>query len=256
MAENIQFLNNMYFRGGYDENNKWQNDFMYIIYKNTDTGEKKVKRLEEPSITFYQSKKKLNHPYPTLPKDMVIERKCKFRNLIPYMAKLLGPKAQAQVEALKKDKKFSLLNEIHHNVNFFSSDIDIEDYWKSKFLAQHESSSLHLKKAFYDIEVDTQGFSGFPSEVDALCPINAVTLVDADSKNVFTFLLTNDNNPLIKKTMDDIEGFKERIHEKFDESYPGMEYNIMFYDDELALIKEFFRVINDLEPDFAAGRMI
>ena len=85
--------------------------------------------MDEPKITFYQSKKPLKSPQPTMPIDQVVPRTCKFRNLVDYMAKLIGPHAQAQVKALKAEKKFSLLNDIHHNIEL--CELLIKEYIKS-----------------------------------------------------------------------------------------------------------------------------
>lgn len=79
------------------------------------------------------------------------------------------------------------------------------------------------------------------------CPINAITLVNAENKTSYTFLLRNKNNPLIEEFEKNILQFKEKAKEKINNSF---EYEIYMFDYELDLITSFYETVNNLKPDF------
>ena len=49
----------------------------------------------------------------------------------------------------------------------FNSDMDIEDFWKGKFLDRFTSDKDYLSKGYFDIEVDGIDYPSFPDEHEA-----------------------------------------------------------------------------------------
>ena len=105
-----------------------------------------------------------------------------------------------------------------------------------------------LTKVFADIEVDGIDAPGFPTA--DICPINAVAVVDAETKTVHSFLLRNPENPLIEQFEKGIPNFIDKCHKTFDESYGELNYEIHMYDTEIDMITEVFRLFNTLARDF------
>lgn len=82
------------------------------------------------------------------------------------------------------------------------------------------------------------------------CPVNALTYVNEENRTAYVLLLRNEANPLIKELEENINEFRNEIKTEFDELYGEFEYRFLFFDKEVGLITEFFRLVNDLQPDF------
>lgn len=107
-------------------------------------------------------------------------------------------------------------------------------------------------------------------------PIDLVTLIDVDSKQVYTFALIGVDYKAPKKRLTDpyeiqqdeekkkmyahrmqeqeywsnhVDELKQKIHEKFDESYAGFNYNFYFYQNELMMLVHLWQLINKLKLD-------
>ena len=124
---------------------------------------------------------------------------------------------------------------------------------------------MPISKSFFDIEVDTINMMGdFPEMGE--CPINAVSLILKEQKQIYSFLLRTKSNPLIKefeeyvtsgKVFPDIQNFVvnavggPEIARKYD--VDNFNFNFLFYDeeDEISLIRDLFAAINTFQPDFA-----
>lgn len=228
-------------------------DCLYVIYRDLDTNEKIVEAIENPPVEIYFAKEE----YRTFStnKDWMDKDKC-YPVITPYkdieytIAKEAGEMYVREYKALRQQRRFYELKNFHKYPYVFGSDLNIEDYYRIQWQIEYGNENpKKITKAFLDIETDAYKLPvgyGKSGEV----PINAVTIVDANSQGSYTLLLRNDENPLIAEFEKDIEGFIEELHEDFDDFYGRLEYKIYMYDNEIELIRDIFRLLNTLNPDF------
>lgn len=275
---NISILNTVYRKGYFDENDRWQNDKMIILYKDMDTGKKKHAVINEPDYEYYIMKPGVEQDHPLLfdiqpgdiitdsympffeTSDRVIKHTCKYRKLLESIAKDTGNydiyKYNKEIGDYKSNKK---LHDLHCILN---SDMNIEDHYRFRFDKLYKNEPIiDLKKAYFDIEVDIENMKGdFPEMGE--CPINAITYIDDGKQMVYTLLLRDKTNPLIQELEDSVgpDLYKElkdfvtrsvggpKKSHKF--NLDGLNYRFFFYDEEIQLINDLFILINDNEPDF------
>lgn len=264
---NLTLLNAQYF---YPHKNldtgKYEKDFMVLVYKDNDIGEKKHEIIYEPTYEFYQANSDVSIDYNMLyiEEDKVHPVLCKYTELEKTIAELTG-NIEFFYDNIKAGNRRA--NRALHTIpSIFSSDINIEDHYRSRFARLYKNEIYPLNKAYFDIEVDTINMSGdFPEMGE--CPINAVSYIDDKTHSINVFLLRNENNPLIQEfednfssqdsarklfselqefIIDAVGGYENA--EKFD--LLDLKFNFMFFDEELDLIKTLFRVINSNSPDF------
>ena len=252
MSKNLQFLNSFYHKRKFNEQTKqYDDDFLEIIYRNLETNKKSIMKIKKPKMTYHVIKEEYEtkHYQNYVPKENTVARTVEFSNLIYDMANISGN--EQFVKDCLHNKCFKKLNQLHQLPLFYGSDSDIEDFYKGQFLDKYNAEGFYLTKGFFDIEVDTINLGGgFPREEDAQCPVNALTYFNEENKTAYVLLLRNKENPLIQEFEDNIEEIRKEIKEEFKELYGDFEYRFLFFDKEIALIKEFFRLVNDLQPDF------
>jgi DNA polymerase elongation subunit (family B) len=170
-------------------------DYLYLYYRQN--GEKHLEIIETPMLDFYISTKdtwvddgliRLQHR----PVEELTPYSCPYRETIYHVATLTG--RQAEVELMGSHAR-----QIHFTNNVCGSDFDIEDHYIDRFLSENNWESINpltLKLAFFDIEVDTEGYVGFPSEFEAPCPINVITYHRNWSSELFVFVNIEGNVPM------------------------------------------------------------
>lgn len=166
----VQFLNSFYHRQKFENGELVQPDRIEIVYRNLKTGKKGIQSIQEPKINFYQLKEKEEEKslfyQDYIERDKVIERTSKF-NELPETLALLSGMSEKEVRKMKYEGKGKTLNKFHQLPIFYSSDIDIQDYYKGLFLDKYDSTGFYLTKGYFDIEVDIKGYEGFPDEEEA-----------------------------------------------------------------------------------------
>ena len=257
---NITLLNVIYHKPSKDENGKYTSDSLDIIFKDMDTGEKKVQHIEKPIYTYWMTNEGVPVDYNKLfiDKHDVHPVECYYSDIKKSIAESTN-NLDFFYDNLRNgnykenDKLFTI-------PSLFNADMNIEDYYRWLFDRTYQNNPFVPTKLYFDIEVDSINMAGdFPEMGE--CPINAVTLVDDENKNVYTLLLENYTNPLIEefKQIPDLtarlKGFvKENVGGWKNEIRFGLDkfnYHIMFYDEEIKLIYDAFNVINTIKPDFA-----
>lgn len=273
--KNFQFINSHYIRRCKDPNtDTWLKDSLYLIYKDVDTGKKKYKRIDEPRMTVHVLKEEYEKDYyqSFVPLDWCEPLKVTYYNREERLAKVLDDmgvdmaspidgsymraKDWYRMVTTKNSGLFRHTGKVHQTNVFYSSDLDIEDYYKGVFLDQYGSNLSKLTKGFYDIEVDTIAvdYQGFPDENEAPAPVNAITYVDEQTNTSYTYLLRNIDNPQIQEMEDNLDEFIDELKEFF-KDYGNYKYVIRFFTKEIDLIKAFFNDVNRLEPDFMGGKL-
>lgn len=247
--DSLMLLDVIYHRANKDNDRV---DCIDIIYKDLKTNEKHLKSIKNPEMEIYFLKDEYRN-YTYNKTHMEIEKcekhTCQYKSLPWYIAKQAGQDYVNELKRMIEMKQYRDLNRIQSYPYVFGSDMPIDTYYRIMWKLNYDNElNKPLTKTFLDIEVDIIDHVGVPTKGE--CPINAVTIVDEESKSVFTLLLNNPDNPLIKEFMDDISNFDKELHEMFDESYGYLQYRIFMYDDEKELIKNIFRLLNSLKRDY------
>lgn len=243
-----------------DENGKWGPDWLYTIYRDNKTGKKSHQVIQKPTYEYFVAKDNvpLYHNLLFIEKEKVNPIEVPFNTLLRDIAERVG-KSQFYYDNLSnRNRAANML--LHTEFNIFNSDMHIEDNFRYRFDKQYTNTPIMpLSKAYFDIEADTINMVGdFPEMGE--CPINAVSYIFGNK--VTSFLLRNPDNPLIEQFEKSIGPnlFNELnefiIHnvggaeqaEKF--HVDQLQYEFVFYDDEIDLITDLFRLININEPDF------
>lgn len=259
-------------------------DFLYLIWKDLDTGEKHLNIIPEPKMDIYFEKPEYrNHSYNLNYQDLdkVDRYTCKYSNIPFEIAKNAGDSGKQFLQNIMETRNFSELRRINLYPYVFGHDYDIRTYYRHKFNESFGNDrEKHITKGFLDIETDSIEVKGFPN-AKADCPVDLVTVIDGDKKDVYTFALVGreykekdlsflTGNELKRKQseenrkrglyehrlkeekelMDDLDGLNEELHELFDESYGEMNYHQYFYTDEAKLLVHLFQLINTLKMDF------
>lgn len=270
-GSDITIINAEYNRASKDEETgKWDKDYMDIIFRDNLTGLKHREVIKEPKFMFYELNKDVYIPTGdngeiVYPPYMEIKNLhpviCKYKDLKATLAELLGY-TEWYYENIKNGTPRN--NDMLHVTNkIYRSDMNIEDYYRYEFDKRYTNSiDLPLKKAYLDIEVDGINMLGdFPTPEDS--PINAITFIYQPTKQSYTFLLRDPSNPLCKEFEDSLKepGAFDNIKSFIIDHLGGykkatrldvidLNYNFFFYDSEIQMLYELFKLINTLQPDF------
>lgn len=256
----ILLTNVLYHRAQKNENTgKWGNDSVSIIYRDMIDGKMKTERVESPTMKVYISKEEFTPSYKLsfIDRDKVDEYDVSYKNVTKDIADILGPKYVEYYFDKIKLGQYSETKNIHKAKRVFNSDMDIQDYVRFRYLVECGAPEhFKITKSFLDIEVDYTNLpvGQFPDEKIAPSPVNAITFINDETKDCYTFLLRNKNNPQIQELEDNLTEFLQEITNEFKEVM-GVElnYKIAFFDDEIEMIVTLFNIINALKPNFCLG---
>lgn len=244
-------------------------EILTIVYKNTESGIKSFIEIEDPDYSFYMAKedKRVNYNRLFIPKDDVVEVTAAHKDVERECAKQLG--MMNWFRDIVQSGNRRELKRVHTHPDLFMSDINIEDYYRFWFDQNYKNEQCPISIAYFDIETDIINAAGdFPEMGE--CPINAISIIFQDTMQVYTFLLRNHNNPQIAEFekyvkeggLADLRKFvydhtiENRMTGEY--SHPSLnvenfKYNAIFYDEdkEINMITDFFKLINQQQPDFA-----
>jgi len=233
-------------------------DVLTITYKDQDSGQKFVYDLKEPKIEIFIVKpehRTFNHMRDMITMEVCDKYTVPYKSRWGFAAKKLGLASADEAKA---------------SPYVFNADLPIETYYLIQFVMEYYSDSpkaLSLGKL--DIENDIIACEDFPLHGET--PINAVTYINMESNDVYTLVLLKDNLPLLPEGHKKYQEYKElkekfydqvdklnsnpeymvqQCHEKFDEMYPGMKYNLLYYTEELQLLKDLMYIIHSTDNDY------
>lgn len=251
-----------------DEQGVWHPDFVVVLFIENKTGKKYHRIIENPDYTFY----KINDNYVTdynqfyIPKEQVTPITVKYKDLEKEIAKITGNTKFYEYN-LKHDRYEN--KKIHTRYDIMFSDMKIEDNIRFRFGETYTNNIGKIRKGFFDIEVDIR-FAEDEFAKLGECPINLVGFLPEHQNMVYSFVLRNEANPQIaefEQTIKDGSFGRKQIEEFIIKtlSYVGgykyakrnglldLDYNIIFFDDELEMIRAIFRTIHKTSPDFFMG---
>ena len=258
-GSDITILDCFYTYPKQDEEGKYSDDLMTILYKDNITGRKGHQIIRKPDYEYYITKDdiQIDHPLLFIEKEKVNPVRVEYSKLLKDIAERTD-NTQFYYNNLQM-RNARANRELHTLYNIFNSDTDIADHYRFRFSKEYTNEQKPISKAYFDIEVDTINMKGdFPEMGE--CPINAVSYIHGNQ--VYSFLLRNPDNPLIAEFENSINAdlFKE-LDDFIIENVGGrkaaeryglgnLEYQFLFYDEELRMIQDLFMLINQQEPDF------
>ena len=230
-------------------------DYLTLLYRDLVTLKKEKLVIKEPTIKLYTVKeefrtfKKARH---FIENDKLTEREIKYKDVLFEIAKEAGPEAVEYYKSHGFKERKSLLKYPY----CLGGDIPIETYYRTMWnneLGNDDKKSP--SKIYLDIEVDQIDHDGSIARKGEV-PVNAVTVVDDVTDNVYTFLLETNHlggkyvNPQIPEFVKNQKEFMDLCHDNFDERYGKKDYKIYMFDNEIEMLIQLFRLINTLCRDF------
>lgn len=99
------------------------------------------------------------------------------------------------------------------------------------------------------------GIFGFPDEEIAPCPVNIITVVDNMTHDIYTLTVNNPKNKQQQEFNEHLEENEKDVKEflKREQNYIANNVKIIVYQTERECIEAFFKLIHQLDPDFASG---
>lgn len=260
-GDNISILNTIYIKPMKNAEGKYDPDCLYIVFKDLNTGEKHMQEIMNPKYRYYIADSgdipiTYNRMY--IEKEYVRPVECRYRDIKMSIAKETGNYDWFMDNI--KSGNYKANDKLFTIPSVFMADMNIEDFYRFEFNRLYKNEPFTPTKLYFDIETDIIELKGdFPEPGE--CPVNAITLVDDANHKVYTLLLENYKNPLIdefKKTKGLTSELKQFVQDRVggwkNEKRFGLndyEYKIVFFDEEINLIKACFDLINTIKPDFA-----
>lgn len=268
-GSNITIMNASYHSSRKLEDESWTKDFITIVYKDNNTGIKHHQVTYEPDYVYYKLKEGVqvqgyNEFY--APIDNVKPVKCTYRGLLKSIAEETNN--LDFFYDCKRLGKYKDIKNLHKVTSIFGSDVNIEDHYRTRFAQEYTNAFVPLKLGYMDIETDIKVINNrFPEPGEV--PVNAVTYIDDKTETINVFLLRDirHDNPLItqfenlfkdnRTRMLLFEELKEFVDvnvggskhaEKF--KLNNMKFEFFFFDKEIDLLANLFRLINFNSPDF------
>lgn len=267
-GSNLTIMNVFYTRPiRNEETGKYDKDYLVIIFKNNDTGKKEIRIDIEPEYTWYLLKKEYQteHNLAFIEKDKVEPITCKYKDIKLSIAKETGN------EDLYKQNMYSgnfrLNDAFFAHPRSFAADMNILNYTRSRFAEIYKNPVIPIDIFFFDIESDI--IDSISDNVTiGECPVNAITGYYSKTNTLYNFVLRNKRNKQIQELEDDMKKdfnkYKEKVRsfieydlgskEKVSKyKLDNVELSVGFFDDELSLILEFFKLVHSLSPDIVTA---
>lgn len=279
------FLNSFYCKGkwGRDPTTgksvRLQKDFMQINIKHCDTNETELLFIDEPTIDFYVTNDMKKYTYPQMSMELseLHRVRCKYNEKEKVMAEHLGL-INEFYDACKRGRDFDYASQreidykkqfiqdfLMNSPNIYMGDIDIEDYYKNKFMEIHGRDVYHkhgcFKHAFMDIETD-QFFDDWNIS-DYSSPINSISFKFKPTNTLYLFVLRKPPMNSHLKYLEYAEKYRNAVKEVEDNFDDFVQKDIMihahddnlkvvgqFYDYEEELLIGFWDLVHELKPDF------
>ena len=266
-GSDLTLLNTFYNYPIYEDGKKVSDDFIILVFKDNTTGEKHHIIIKKPTYTYYimnDDEEIPNYNKLFIERDKVHPVETRFTDLEKSIAEHTNNIEFYKQNIYTKNKRDN--KKLHTLPQVFFSDTNIEDHYRFKFAMTYKNDVIKLNKGFFDIEVDGKFAAGDFVKMGE-CEINCVSYLDERSKKVYTFILRNSNNPLISVFEEEISsgsfGIKE-ISSFIEEAVGGNDnytkyglneftYELYFYDYEIELIEDLFRIIHMCDADFVEG---
>lgn len=270
-TKNPTLLNVTYVRPTKDNGNR---EVFEVIYKTEDGV---VHKEEEPAEADIYIVKPEYRDYTYNKPQELISHMNKIRvpiSKIRYkIAEEMGEEGQALIERAYRERNFKLLNQLYKWPYCYGCDFQPEYYFMKNWYEKYELGNPKLTKGFLDIETDLIDYALDMDNISstAYSPVNLVTVILDDSLECKTFVLRPYKPSKIGRTqkeyddrfklyerqakahehlMGHMDEFIKDLHDSFDGTYGHLDYQIREYEQEIELIADVFRLINNRKPNF------
>lgn len=249
-TEDLMLVNMIYNK----KRNKNEEDSIDIIYKDLSTGKKYLEHIKNPPMEIYMTKpeyRTYDYGKFVIEKSHVDVVKTTATRVLFDIANMAGGAYTEYLRNCLLTKNRNAMKNLHKYKYVMASDYEPEAYYRIQWGLEYNNDRIKkITKLYSDIEVDGIGIEGFVS--GGIAPINAIALIDEETRTCFSFLLRNKNNPQIDEFEKNIEEVKKECDELFSEFYGKWEYKILMYDeeDEIKMIQDYFNLIHTLKRDF------
>ena len=232
---------------------------------------------ESPNVGIYIVKpefRNYNYNKPQERIELMDEVTVPFSQIRRRIAEEIGDQGLNFVDHCYQVKEPRELDKLYSWPYAFKCDFQPEFYYMQEWYEKFPESNRKLSKAFIDIEIDTYDFVPNLDDLThtSYAPVNCATIIFEDSKEVFTFVLRpikpskvnfgneNDYNNRLslyqsqlqqqEKMKENLSQFIQDIKDEFTPVYGPLSYQVKFFDKEIDLIYQIFKVINDRKPNF------
>lgn len=262
-GSNITVMNTSYIARHKNEEDKYDPDYIAILFMDNETGAKYTHIIYEPLYTFYVLKDEcqVSHNLFFAEKEKTIPVTCKYSDILRAIAQVTG--RMDEYKANIDNGNYQENRKLQADPRVLFSDTNIEHYYRFLFNLSYKNEKIAtIAKGFMDIETDIRySNSEFPEPGEV--PINAFAYLDERTNTVYQLLYNDKNNPLVEQYKQSIipEHIEDQLRDFVIESVGGpikaakfgvdkLRYRILFFDDELEMIKIMFRIVHKLIPDF------
>ena len=268
-TNNVTIMNTIYHKPEKNYKGEFSEAQIDLVYKNNDTGEKKVHTIMNPDYEYFVLND--NIPMTSYPKDFI-----NMSDVHPVRC----PSTQVLRSIAQETNNMEFFYENIKNGNYgankqlllhpkiFNADMNISDHYRYRFNKRYDNPVVPISKMFFDIECDTINMRGDFPELGE-CPVNAISCIFGDK--VISFVVRDYNNPSMIAFEKEVNQDKKKVEKEFIDFIQhhvggkdpdiyearlkffdllnfGIEFR--FYDSEMECIEDFFRVVNTLKPDF------
>lgn len=189
------------------------------------------------------------------------------------IAEAIGDEGKALIQRSYQERNSKLLNQLYKWPYCYGCDFQPEYYFYKRWYDQYELKNVKLTKSFLDIETDLMDYSIDLDNVSSspYAPVNLITIILEDTMDAYTFILKPYKPPKLGRSeseyrqrvgmyekqlkdheylMNHMGEFIKDLHDSFDETYGRLNYHIRDYEEEIELIADLFRLINQRKPNF------
>lgn len=232
-------------------------DYINIVYRDLTTNEKKLFTIQDPMYEIYTVKpehRNFKKPRDFLEREKLEEHVIKYKDRFNEMAKIIAEETGSNkwIDFVKTAKGYKDKRMLFLYPYILGADVSIEAYYISRWVRELSNDVPKKPTCFFlDIEVNQKDYEGDIAK-HGECPIDAVTLIDNETKLSHTFLYKTPDNPQIDEflTPEKKKEFNEKARIMFEDFDDIVDYKCYMFDSELEMLHQLFVLIHNLKRDF------
>lgn len=247
-----------------------------VVYKTEDGTVYKTDEPAEAEIYFVKPEfRNFNYNKPQERMEHLQKISVPVSQIRHRIAEEIGEDGLMFIQQCFNNKDFKSLDRLYGWRYAFACDFQPEFYFMKSWYEKYKLKNVRLTKSFIDIETDILDYKPDLDRIPgtAYAPVNCVTVVLDETKECFTFILRPYKPSKMTYTdpaeyekrykmyesqlaqhdelMADIPGFIKDLHDSFNPTYGELRYSLREYTEEIDLIADIFRLLNDRKPNFA-----
>lgn len=245
-----------------------------VIYKDDEGVPRMSQEPAEVDIYFVKQKyRDFNYNKPQERIERLDKVTCLLSEIRYKIAEAIGEDGLNFIRQCFQNRDYKAMDRLYGWRYAFLCDFDPEFYFMKRWYTKYPMGSYTLTKAFLDIEIDQMDYQVNLDNLKqtSYAPVNCSTIILEETKECFTFILNpfkpsnlsynekeykeryrlyEDQLQQHKDLVAHKEEFIKDLHESFDGMYVYLDYHLRFYENEIDLIADMFRLLNDRKPNF------